>query len=89
MIRRPLLELVPQWAWPRQCGAEVSIENIMETDGSSIQLENARGDCPDQVQIATFNSADQLFPRNIPTLYPLPEQAGSFNTHRPTRRAAV
>jgi hypothetical protein len=89
MIRRTLLELVPRSAWPRQCGAEVSVKNIMGTDGSSIQLENARGHCSDQVQSTTFNSADQLFPRDLSMLYPLPEQAGSFNTHRPTAPAAV
>jgi len=55
MIRRPLLELVPRWAWPRQCGAEVSIENIMGTDGGSIQFENARGLYLDHVQPAASN----------------------------------
>jgi hypothetical protein len=29
MIRRTLLELVPRSAWPRQCGAEVSLDNIV------------------------------------------------------------
>jgi hypothetical protein len=53
MILRPLWQLVPRWAWPRQCGAEVSIENIIGTDGGSVQLENAPGHCPDQVQITT------------------------------------
>ncbi len=76
-------------AWPRQCGAEVSIKNIIGTDGGSIQLEKARGHSPDQLQITTFNSTDQLFPRTHLEVYRLPEQAGSFNTHRPTGRAAV
>jgi hypothetical protein len=74
MIRRPLLELVPRWAWPRQCGAEVSIENIIGTVDGSIQFENARGHCPDQIQITTFNSADQLFPRTISTCILFPSK---------------
>jgi hypothetical protein len=45
MIRRPLLELVPRSAWPRQCGAEVSLDNIVGTKDGSIQQENARGHC--------------------------------------------
>ncbi len=61
------VELVPRWAWPRQCGAEVSIENIIGTNGGSIQLGNARGHCPDHIQITTFNSAYQLFPHNLST----------------------
>ena len=89
MIRRPLLELVPRWAWPRQCGAEVSLENIVGTDGGSIQFENARGLYVDHVQTTTSNSNDQLFLRNLSMLDPLPELGGSFNTHRPTARAAV
>jgi hypothetical protein len=52
-------------AWPRQCGAEVSIKNIIGTYGGSIRLEKACGHSPDQLQITTFNSTDQLFPRTI------------------------
>jgi hypothetical protein len=40
-ILRPLWQLVSRWAWPRQYGAEVSIENIIRTDSGSVQLENA------------------------------------------------
>jgi hypothetical protein len=67
MILRSLLELVLRWAGPRQCDAEVSLENIVGMDCGSIQLENPRSRRPDQVQITTLNSADPLFPRNIST----------------------
>ena len=52
-ILRPLWQLVSRWAWPRQYGAEVSIENIIMTDSGSVQLENAPGHCPNQVQVTT------------------------------------
>jgi hypothetical protein len=52
----------------------VSRDNIVGTEDGSIQLENARGPYPDQVQSTTFHSSDQLFPRHLFTLYPVPEQ---------------
>jgi hypothetical protein len=55
MTHRPLLELVPRWAWPRQCGAEVSIENIVGMDDGLIQLENVRVLYLNHFQITTSN----------------------------------
>jgi hypothetical protein len=89
MIRRPLLELAPQSAWPRQCGAEVSIENLMGMDGGSIHLGKRARSLAQSPSNRGFQPNDQLALRNLSKLYPLPEQAGSFNTHRPAARAAV
>jgi len=55
MTRRPLLELVPRWAGPGQCVAEVSPENLVGMDDGSIPLENANVLYLDHVQIATAN----------------------------------
>jgi hypothetical protein len=51
MIHRPLLELVRRWAWLGQCGAEVSIKNMVGMDDGSIQLETAHLLDVDHVQI--------------------------------------
>ena len=55
MIRRPSLELVTRGAWLRQCGAEVSLENIVGIDSGSVQLENGRALYLDLIQIAVSN----------------------------------
>ena len=55
MIHCPLLELVTRGAWLRQCGAEVSLENIVAIDSGSVKLENARALYLDPIQIAVSN----------------------------------
>jgi hypothetical protein len=84
MTCRLLLELVTRWAGLRRCGAEVSLENLVGIDSASIQLHNARDLYLHQIQIAVSNPMTNSFFIHLSTLYPLPEQGASFNTHRPT-----